>query len=68
MTENSFDKGLFMVGLPDQTLEIIRAASRKTGKSIVELIAEGIAMVATKYLQPPQAASGTNEKGKNLPR
>lgn len=41
-----------LIGLPESTLQIVQQISQKTGKAMVDVISEGIVMMADKHLAP----------------
>lgn len=42
--------GVMFVGIPDYTLAIVQAISRKTGKDFVQVIAQSLLLAASKVL------------------
>lgn len=42
--------GIFMLALPDSTLELVRKISKSTGKSFPDVIAESIMMLGERVL------------------
>ena len=45
--------GLFLVGLPEQTLQVVQAISRETGLSEAQVLSEAVDEMAKRILRKP---------------
>lgn len=45
------DQGLFLIGLPEDTLALVKMLSQKTGQSFPNVIADALAFYAKKKLE-----------------
>lgn len=48
--------GIFMLGIPGETMKVIAMIAKKTSKTHADIIADGIAMMAKKHLTPEDVA------------